>query len=167
MIDVPTTPYSAARQVLALGLIVAVCFVAAGIGSVASPGGLDPWYAALVKPSWTPPDAVFPVVWSVLYLLMGLAAWLVWRRGVDRVEVTSALSAFSVQLILNATWPWAFFWAQSPALGLSVLAALLLALIVTMRRFAAVSPLAAWLLVPYLLWGMFAATLNAAILVMN
>lgn len=159
-----------AADVLALGLALAACFIAAGIAAMATPSPeLDPWYRDLAKPPWTPPPIVFGIVWPVLYALMAVAAWLVWRRGraAAPLRVRPALVAFAVQLALNVAWPWAFFALQSPALGLATIAVLLVALVWTVVRFAAVSRLSAWLLLPYLAWVAFAFVLNATILVMN
>lgn len=160
---------SPAGDVVALGLALAVCFVAAGIASMATPSPeLDPWYRELAKPAWTPPPIVFGIVWPALYTLMAVAAWQVWRRARATAQpVSPPLTAFGVQLVLNVAWPWAFFVLQSPALGLVAIALLIAALIWTIARFAAVSRLSAWLLAPYLAWVAFAFVLNGTILVMN
>ncbi len=165
----PSSPTGAAAgDVLALGLALAVCFLAAGVAAMATPAPeLDPWYRDLAKPDWTPPGLVFAVVWPVLYALMAIAAWLVWRRRRDDGRVMGALGFFAVQLVLNVAWPWAFFGAQNVTLGLIVIVLLIPALIVTMWRFAGISRLSAWLLAPYLLWLVFALALNATILFMN
>lgn len=159
---------SPAGNVLALGLALALCFIAAGIAAMAAPSPeLDPWYRNLVKPAFTPPPAAFGIVWPILYALMAVAVWLVWRRRDIGPNARSALVAFAVQLGLNVAWPWAFFALQSPALGLAVIALLILALIWAIARFALISRLSAWLLAPYLAWVAFAFVLNGSILVLN
>jgi tryptophan-rich sensory protein len=143
-------------------------FVAAAIGAVATVSNLDPWYAGLVKPPWTPPNSVFGPVWTLLYTLMGIAAWLVWRRGGSAgANVTVPLGWFVVQLVLNALWSWLFFgWHRA---GLAFLEVLLLwvAILATILSFRRVSALAASLLIPYLLWVTYASALNGAIARLN
>jgi tryptophan-rich sensory protein len=135
---------------------VALSFAAAGVGSRFPPGD---WYAHLAKPAFNPPAWVFAPVWTLLYLVMGLAAWLVWReRGVARAA--PALALFLVQLALNAAWSWLFFGLHHIGWALLDLAALWLAIGVTLLAFWAHRPLAGLLMVPYLLWVSFAALLN-------
>lgn len=139
-------------------------FTAAAIGSAATIPNLSPWYAGLSKPSWNPPSSVFGPVWTVLYLLMSVAAWLVWKRRTMQPEgVGSALGFFCIQLALNAAWSWVFFGFHRPGLALAEILALWLAVAATIVRFVKVSPPAAILMTPYLLWVTFAAVLNAAI----
>lgn len=141
-----------------LGLLgwLAVAFVAAGIGAVASIDAPS-FYAQLAKPAWAPPAGVFGPVWTTLYTLMGIAAWLVWRSGGDR---RTALALFVVQLAANALWSWLFFgWHLGAAAAIEVL--VLLGLIVaTIVAFWRVHRGAALLLVPYLLWVAFASALT-------
>jgi tryptophan-rich sensory protein len=135
---------------------VALSFVAAWVGSRFSPGD---WYAHLAKPAFNPPAWVFAPVWTLLYLVMGIAAWLVWRQR--RVARTApALALFLVQLALNAAWSWLFFGLHQIGWALVDLAALWLAIGATLLAFWAHRPLAGLLLVPYLLWVSFAALLN-------
>lgn len=160
----PSLASDAVRLIVAL----LVAFSAAAIGSTATIPNLEPWYASLTKPSWNPPNAVFGPVWSTLYTLMGIAAWLVWRRGgTDGVNVRVPLTWFLLQLALNALWSWLFFgWHR---VGLAFLEVLLLglAILATILSFRRVSSLAAILLVPYLLWVSFASILNLAIARLN
>ncbi len=155
---------SAVTQRSALGLVgsAAVAFAAAGVGSIATAGRIDGWYATLSKPAWTPPGWVFGPVWAVLYAAMALAAWLVWRaagwRGARR-----AIVAYLAQLGLNAAWSPAFFGLKNPPLGFVVIVLLLAAIVWTVAEFVRVRRLAALLLVPYLLWVCFAAALNFAL----
>jgi translocator protein len=146
-------------------LLVAV--VPSAVGALVSGTGDSPWYEALDKPPFTPPDWVFGPVWSVLYVAMGVAAFLVWRGRGRAAGTTAAFVAFGVQLALNALWTPAFFGAESPALGLLVIVALVFALADTIRRFRHFSRGAALLLVPYLAWVVFATVLNAEILRRN
>jgi len=125
------------------------------------------WYPTLAKPSFTPPNWVFAPVWTVLYALMGLAAFLVWRCGPDRPRVRMALTAFGLQLAANAGWSFAFFGARSPTLGLIVILLLWGLLVWTIDRFFRIRAVAGWLLIPYLLWLTYAVALNVAIWGMN
>lgn len=133
-----------------------VAFIAAGIGAVAS---LDApvFYGQLDKPSWAPPPGVFGPVWSVLYTLMGVAAWLVWRApGSQR----GALTLFAVQLVVNALWSWLFFAWHRGALATVEMLLLWVLIVATIVAFWRVRRLAALLLVPYLAWVTFASALS-------
>ena len=133
---------------------------------LASNGGGSPWYVGLDKPSWTPPSWVFGPVWTTLYGLMGVAAWLVWRRG-GWARQAQALGLFELQLALNFAWSPLFFNAQRPGLALIVMVGLWLVLAVTIRTFYDITRWAGLLLVPYLCWVTYAAALNAAIVGAN
>ncbi len=148
-----------------LGLIFWVGFsLSAGLaGSRWLPGD---WYAALVKPSWNPPNWIFGPVWTLLYILMGIAAWLVWRRG-ETARVGAALGAFVFQIILNALWSYLFFGAHRMGLALVEIVILWLAILATALLFRVHSRAAAYLLVPYLLWVGFATALNTALWRLN
>lgn len=147
------------------GLLV-LCFAAAAIGARLTSVGLPEWYATLEKPSWTPPNQAFPAVWTLLYILMALAAWLVWRRrGVRGAWLP--LGLWLLQLALNVAWSGAFFALQSPRAGLVVVFLLWWAILATALSFGSVSRVAGGLLVPYLLWVTYAAGLNFAIWRMN
>jgi len=139
-------------------------FGAAAIGSAATIPNLTPWYAGLRKPSWTPPSAVFGPVWTVLYTMMSLAAWLVWRaRDARREDVEIALACFVFQLALNAAWSWLFFGLHQTGLAFAEILALWLVIAATTLSSFKVSRPAGSLMVPYLLWVSFAAVLNFAI----
>lgn len=142
--------------------------VAAAIGGLATSRGLQEWYPALTKPSFNPPDWIFGPVWTVLYLLMGVALFLVWNnKTADRTLVVTALAAFAAQIILNVLWSVLFFLLQSPIAGLICIVLLLAAIAVTIIAFYRVSPLASFLLLPYFLWVSFATILNFEIFRLN
>lgn len=149
-----------------LGLLIA-CLVAGGLGSWATMPNIETWYEGLQKPAFTPPNWVFAPAWTTLYIMMAVAAWLAWRADPGSQEARGALTAFFVQLVLNAAWSWAFFGLHSPAFGLVVILALIAAIVWTMRRFFLLSPAATALMVPYLLWVLFATALNGAIVALN
>jgi benzodiazapine receptor len=151
-----------AGDIIALVVAVGICFAAAGVGGYATTRSLRDWYVALPKPWWNPPNWVFAPVWSILYFVMAIAAWLVWL-GRERSDVGPLLLAFAAQLVLNVLWSVVFFWLRSPAGGLVVIILLWWAIFVTIIAFAPVSMVAAALLVPYLAWVTFATALNGAI----
>jgi translocator protein len=141
---------------LGLGFWLAVTFAVAGLGARFLPGV---WYAGLVKPALTPPAWVFGPVWTVLYGMMGTAAWLVWRqRGFTGAVVP--LGLFLGQLALNALWSYVFFGLHRPGLAVLEIIALWLAILATLIAFWRSSPQAGLLLLPYILWVSFAAYLN-------
>jgi len=150
-------------------LIVSIvaCQLAGVIGSVFTTAAIPTWYAALAKPPFTPPSWLFAPAWITLYVLMGISASLVWRVGLDQKQVRTALILFLVQLVLNALWSVAFFGLQSPLGGIIVIVLLWVAILLTILRFFRISTAAAALLVPYIAWVTFAATLNAYIYVLN
>jgi len=154
-----TTRRSLSSQSLGLLGWLLVAFAAAAVGAVASVDA-GSFYAQLSKPSWAPPAWLFGPVWSVLYALMGIAAWLVWRSPGSK---GAALGLFGAQLAANALWSWLFFaWHQGALAAVEVL--VLLALIVaTVAAFWRISRLAGLLLVPYLLWVGFASMLTWAV----
>ena len=128
---------------------------------------INNWYANLNKPVFTPPDWLFGPVWTTLYILMGISAFLVWRKGLADKAVRKALVFFIVQLVFNALWSLLFFGLRSPLLGLIDIFLLEFAIILTLICFEEISIPAVLLLVPYLGWVTFAAILNLAIYFMN
>ena len=138
---------------------VAVCLGVAGLGAIATATSVRDWYPALRKPSWNPPAWIFGPVWTVLYLMMAIAAWLVWRKqGFDGAAGT--LGLFALQLALNALWSPLFFGLRNPLAGLVDIVPLWAAILATLVCFWKISPLAGALLAPYWLWVSFATALN-------
>lgn len=160
------------RSALVLLAFLAISYGVAALGTVATIQNVDGWYATAEKASWSPPNSLFGPVWTVLYALMAIAAWLVWRQR-DRVDVRPALTVYVIQLVLNALWTPVFFGLYpligAPALwiALAIIVALDVLVLVTMLRFWPVRKAAAWMLVPYWAWVLFATTLNAAVAVLN
>ena len=155
------------KDIIKLLVSIAVCQCAGLIGSVFTMSAIPTWYATLQKPSFTPPNWLFAPAWGTLYLLMGISAFLIWRRGLADKQVKIALMVFAIQLILNALWSVAFFGLESPLSGVIVIVILLLAILLTILRFYKISSVAAILLLPYLLWVSFASVLNISIWVLN
>jgi translocator protein len=151
------------RKWLVLAGFVGSCLAVAGLAGFATAQSVVEWYPTLAKPSWTPPSWLFGPVWTVLYVLMGVAAWLVWSKG----QARNALLLFGAQLLLNLAWSFLFFGARSPGLGLIDIVALWLAIAATIFAFAQRTRTAALLLAPYLAWVSFAMALNAKIFLLN
>jgi tryptophan-rich sensory protein len=151
---------------IGLIVLVAICFAATGLGGVATTPKIDNWYATLAKPSWNPPNWVFGPVWSVLYLSMAVAAWLVWRQGGWAGAVVPMI-LFGGQLVLNASWSWLFFGLQNPGVAFAEVVLLWAAILATTVVFWFRSTVAGLLFVPYLAWVSFASVLNFAIWRLN
>ena len=153
------------RPAIGIAGWVLLSFAAAAVGGVASANAAD-LYGQLSKPSWAPPAYLFGPVWTVLYLLMGLAAGLVWRaRGF--AGAPTALALFVVQLLVNGLWTWTFFAWRDGALAFVTIVVLLLMILAMLVAFARIRPLAAALLVPYLLWVGYASALTYAVWQLN
>ena len=154
---------NAAQLILAVTLPLAV----GGLSGFATASGVASWYPTLAKPSFNPPAWVFGPTWTVLYILMGVALFLVWQQGLNTQGVRLALFVFGVQLMLNALWSIIFFRMQSPGWAFAEISLLWIAIIATLWAFWRVMPAAGWLLVPYLAWVSFAAVLNGSIWFLN
>jgi tryptophan-rich sensory protein len=159
------TRLSTSKQLLGLVAWLAVSFAAAAIGAAAS-ADAAPFYANLARPAWAPPSSLFGPVWTALYALMGVAAWLVWRVG-GFSAARAALLLFLAQLAINALWSWLFFGWQLGALALADVLLLWTLIAITLVAFWRVRASAGLLLAPYLFWVTFAAVLNFAILRLN
>ena len=154
------------KSPIAMAGAVAVCFVAAALGGVLTEPNLR-WYAGLAKPGFTPANAVFPIVWTILYAMMAVAAWMVWRRGAEGDERRTALIFFGIQLALGVLWSFVFFWLHQIGYAMGGILLLLFAIVTTIVLFDRLSRVAALLLVPYVLWVAFASALNMSIWILN
>jgi tryptophan-rich sensory protein len=150
----------------ALAVFLALSFAVAAISGLTTAASVTTWYAALNKPAFNPPNWVFGPVWTVLYVLMAVAAWRVWLRPASR-ERRTALALYAVQLGLNFAWSLVFFGAHAPAAALADITALFAAVCSTALAFRRLSPAAALMLAPYSLWVAFAGALNFAIWRLN
>jgi tryptophan-rich sensory protein len=163
-----TPDWKTPGALFALVLFLAACALAAAIGSYFTFPAIPGWYAELRKPPFAPPNWVFGPVWSILYALMGFAAWRVWlhlRRG-DRAART-ALLLFAVQLVLNVLWSALFFGLRNPLAGLIDIIALEILIVLTTIAFWRVDRLAGLAFIPYLIWVSFASVLNGAVWWLN
>lgn len=154
---------SIGKSVLGLAGWLLLCFAAAAPGAFFMPGD---WYASLQKPAWNPPGWIFGPVWSALYAMMAVAAWLVWKRGGFAAH-RKALGLFLVQLVLNGLWTPLFFGWHQLVLAFAEILLMWLAIAATLIAFRPVSRPAFWLMVPYLAWVSFAAVLNGTLWRMN
>lgn len=151
---------------LSLFLFIFLCFVLQIIGSLWTRETVSTWYPALIKPSWTPPDWVFGPVWTILYIMIAISGWLIYRAE-NSSDRTLALLFYGVQLALNFAWSFLFFSMRSPLLGLLDIILLCLFIILTITRAWKVNYIASLLLIPYLLWILYATSLNAGIWLLN
>jgi translocator protein len=162
----PPTPSPAPRgQFAPLIGFVGLCLLVAVADGAVTVSSAHGWYLSLTRPPGTPPSWVFGPVWTVLYIMMGTAAWLVWRRVTG--TQWRVMRLWGWQLLLNAAWSPAFFGLHSPALGLCVVLALLALIGLTILAFRRIDPIAAALMLPYALWTCYATYLNAGFVLLN
>lgn len=154
------------RTWLALLGFLLITFAAAGIGGAATGSSVSTWYPTLNKPAWNPPSWVFGPVWSLLYLMMAIAAWRIWRQP-DAPIRRSALAWYFAQLALNALWSCLFFGLRNPGFAFAEVLVLWVALVVTLVKFARIDRIAAGLWLPYLAWVSFASVLNGTVWWLN
>jgi tryptophan-rich sensory protein len=153
----------------ALVIFVGLAFAVGALGAVFSPGvsaQAARWYSMLSKPGWLPPQSWFGPVWAALYLLMGIAAWIIWRERFHRGR-NAAIAAYAIQLLLNALWAPLFFGLKSIDAGLFDIVVVWVAIGWTIREFARVRAVAAWILAPYLMWVTVAVAMNLEIWKLN
>ncbi len=144
-----------------------VCLAIGFLSSIATQSSVNDWYVTLNKPSFTPPNYLFAPVWTALYIMMGIAAGIVWSKGYHHIWVKTALYHFVFQLLLNALWSIVFFGLKNPLGGMIVILALLTMIILTIKWFKVISKPAALLMIPYVLWVAFASALNYKIWELN
>lgn len=149
-----------------LVLWILVCLGAGGLGAMATNPEIDGWYQTVLKPDWNPPSWVFVPVWTTLYVLMGISAWIIWQRA-EFPGAAVPLALFVIQLILNVAWSWIFFAMHQIGGAAIEIVILWFAILVTMIAFFRRSKFAGWLLVPYLGWVTFASVLTITIWRLN
>lgn len=155
------------KKALYIVIAVTICLLIGFLAGFATQSSVGTWYATLNKPSFNPPNWLFGPVWTLLYILMGIAAGLVWAKGFYHIWVKTALYYFGFQLLFNALWSIVFFGFQEPFWALLVILVLLALILITIKWFKIVSKPAAYLLIPYLLWVCFATLLNYKIWELN
>ncbi|MFH1637881.1 MAG: TspO/MBR family protein [Candidatus Woesearchaeota archaeon] len=155
------------RKVIEVIFFVLIPLIVGSIGSLFSKSSLKTWYTSLVKPFFNPPNWIFGPVWTFLYILMGVSAYIVCSKGWKKTKVKIALGVFFFQLLLNMAWSILFFGLQSPLLAFIEIILLWGAILATIILFYRVSKTAAYLLLPYILWVSFAVVLNFSLLILN
>ena len=155
------------RNVIKFFVAVVVSQLAGAVGALFTVSSVSTWYTELTKPAFTPPGWIFGPVWTMLYLLMGVAAFLVWKEGWSRNGVRLALGLFLLQLALNALWSVIFFGRNFVVWAFIEIILLWLAILSTALSFRRISRTAFWLMLPYLLWVSFAGYLNISIWLLN
>ncbi|MFT5863201.1 MAG: benzodiazapine receptor [Flavobacteriales bacterium] len=148
-------------------LSVGVCLAIGAIGAFATQSSVNEWYATVNKPFFNPPNWIFGPMWTLLYVLMGIAAGIVWSKGFYHKWVKTALYHFGLQLLLNAAWSILFFGLQEPLWALIEIIVLFIFILLTIKWFKVVNKTAAYLLVPYACWVAFATLLNFEIWRLN
>lgn len=154
-------------EVFKLVVSILVCQGAGIVGALFTTPAISTWYQTLKKPWFTPPNWAFSPVWITLFVLMGISLYLVWHKGFTLHQVKISFAVFAIQLILNILWSAAFFGLRSPSSGLIVIVILWVFILLTILSFYRVSPVAAYLLIPYIAWVSVAAALNYYVWVLN
>lgn len=144
-----------------------ICQAAGFIGSIFTTSSIPTWYAFLQKPDFVPPNWLFAPVWTILFLLMGISAALIWQKGFKNKNVKTALIIFGIQLVLNTLWSFLFFGIRNPFYAFLEIIILWFAILLTIVSFYKISRPAVYLLIPYILWVSFAAFLNFSIWQLN
>ncbi|MEO8254758.1 MAG: TspO/MBR family protein [Flavobacterium sp.] len=148
--------------------VVVTCLVIGYFSGIVTRSAILDWYPTLIKPSFNPPNWIFAPVWSMLYIMMGVAAGLVWDRiEYDKERVKKALVVFAIQLVLNALWSYLFFGLHNPMLAGLEIIVLWLMIYETYLQFSKINKIAGYLFIPYLAWVSFAGVLNASIWCLN
>ncbi len=155
------------KKLIYILIATSICLAIGFLSSFATQSSVNDWYLTLNKPDFNPPSWVFAPVWTLLYIMMGIAAGLVWAKGFYHIWVKTALYHFGFQLLFNALWSIVFFGFQNPFWALLVILTLLILILFTIKWFKVVSKTAAYLLIPYLLWVCFATVLNYKIWELN
>ncbi len=167
MTDHPQPSPSVGRQVVAGFVFLLAALAAGAVGAAIQGGDVSGRYLALERPGWAPPAWLFGLVWPVLYVLIGLAAWWLWRGAGRVAAIRTALTLWAVQLVVNAAWPGVFFGLEEFWLAAGVIGALDVLVVATIAAFWRHDRIAAVLLVPYLAWIVFATGLNVAVAALN
>jgi translocator protein len=155
------------RNSLKLPASILACFLVGGIGTIFTSSAIPTWYAHLIKPSFSPPNWLFGPVWTLLYLLMGISLYLIWKKEVKSQKVREAIKIFAIQLVLNALWSPIFFGAKNLLLALVVIILMWVFILKTILVFGKIDKTASYLLYPYIVWVSFASILNFSVWILN
>jgi len=152
---------------LKITISIILCQLAGIVGSFFTVSAIKEWYAFLQKPSFSPPNWLFGPVWVTLYTLMGISLFLIWKKGLDKEKIKNAFNLFLIHLIFNAAWSIIFFGMRNILGGFIEIIIMLILIIILIKKFYKIEKLAAYLLIPYLIWVSFATFLNLNILILN
>ena len=155
------------KKIFGILVSVVICELAGIIGSVFTTPSIPGWYEGLAKPPFNPPNWIFGPVWTILYAMMGVAAYLVYEKGMRNKEVKRAMAVFAGQLLLNTLWSIVFFGAHMILAGAGVIVLLWVGILASILLFRPISKPTAYLLVPYILWVSFATVLNSSLYILN
>lgn len=155
------------KTIIRIVISVSICLLVGFLASIATQSSVTTWYTTLEKPFFTPPNYLFAPVWTILYVLMGISAGIVWSRGLHHIWVKTALYHFVFQLLFNALWSVVFFSLQQVFWGLLTIITLILLILLTIKWFKVVNKTAAYLLIPYAVWVLYAMALNFEIWRLN
>jgi tryptophan-rich sensory protein len=148
-------------------IAIAITLLLGSTSGLITAGAVEGWYMEIEKPSFNPPNTIFGPVWTLLYIMMGFSAGLIWSNGSEDPKVRRGLALFGIQLLLNVLWSLLFFGLKNPGLALVDIGILLITIVLCIRAFHPIDRWAAYLMVPYLLWVSFATVLNASIWLLN
>ena len=155
------------KTLLLLFISIVLCQLAGLIGAIFTFSAIPTWYSTLAKPSFSPPNFIFGPVWTILYTLMGISLFLIWRKGLRKTKVRKAVKIFMIHLFFNAIWSIIFFGFRNPGVAFVEIVMLWFLIVLTIKRFWKIDKLAAYLLLPYLLWVSFASFLNFTVWKLN
>lgn len=155
------------KTIIRIVISVSICLLVGFLASIATQSSVNTWYTTLEKPFFTPPNYLFAPVWTILYVLMGISAGIVWSRGLHHIWVKTALYHFVFQLLFNALWSVVFFSLQQVFWGLLTIITLIILILLTIKWFKVVNKTAAYLLIPYAVWVLYAMALNFEIWRLN
>lgn len=154
-------------KILKLVISIAIPLSVGAIAGIFTVSSVSTWYSTLNKPSFNPPNWIFAPVWNLLYILMGVALFIVWEKGKENEYFKKAIWIFGIQLFLNFLWSFIFFYFHRPDLAFAEVILLWVLILLNIFYFSKISKLAAWLLAPYIFWVSFAAFLNFSIWKLN
>ncbi|RZN61456.1 TspO/MBR family protein [Methanonatronarchaeum sp. AMET6-2] len=158
--------YPQKNPVISLIIAILLCEAAGISGSIFTAMGLEPWYQELAKPELTPPGTLISIIWIILFALMGIAIWLIWRQSTQQ-NVKTPVTLFTIQFIINIMWSAIFFGLQSLTGGIITITILWIAILLTIISFYKIDKKAAALMIPYIAWVTIAAALNLSFIILN
>ncbi|MFC1501093.1 TspO/MBR family protein [Elusimicrobiota bacterium] len=155
------------NSIIKLVVSILICQTAGFTGSIFTQMSVNTWYQTINKPAFNPPNSIFPIVWTTLFILMGISLFLVWNEKFDDTEKKKAYYLFGLQLFVNVLWSLSFFGLRAPFLALIVLIGLWFLILLNITSFYKINKISGYLLIPYILWVSFAGVLNTYLWILN